>query len=169
MTEITGEALGIAGFALAQAVSSVCDTGTEKVLAPFAIVEATDGARHLTQYEAATPAEAIEKAKGDYAINSATSDAWACAREDTYRIIDSEEAGDVIAVDFWSKGMPYVASLMQRFTRAVDGTRFRLVGVPSIIDDGVPLDADEGALMVERVKQGIGEHPEAERLWRYWE
>jgi len=169
MTEITGEALDIAGFALAQAVSSVCDTGTEKVLTPFAIVESADGARHLTRYEAATPAEAIEKAKGDYAINSATNDAWAFAREGTYRLVDSDEVADVITVDFWSKGMPYVASLMQRFHRASDGTRFRLVGVPSIVDDGALLDADEGALMVERVKQGIGEHPEAERLWRWWE
>lgn len=169
MTEITGEALDIAGFALAQAVSSVCDTGNEKTLTPIAIVESSDGTRKLTRYEDASRAEAIEKARSDYAINSATSDAWACAREDTYRIIDSEEPGDVIAVDFWSKEMPYVASLMQRFTRAGDGARFRLVGVPSIVDDGALLDPDEGALMVDRVRQGIGEHPEAERLWRWWE
>jgi len=53
MTEITGEALGIAGFALAQAVH-----------------------------------------------------AWAFAREGAHRLVDSEEARDVITVDFWSKGMP---------------------------------------------------------------
>jgi len=169
MTEITGEALGIAGFALAQAVSSVCDTGTEKVLTPFAISESADGARHSTQYEAATPAEAIEKAKGDYAINSATRDAWAFAREGSDQHVDSEEARDVITVDFWSKGMPYVASLMQRFHRGVGRRRVHLYGVPSIIDDGKLLDPTEGALMVDRVRQGISDHPEAERLWRYWE
>ena len=47
MTEITGEALGIAGFALAQAVH-----------------------------------------------------AWAFAREGAHRLVDSEEAADVITVDF---------------------------------------------------------------------
>lgn len=39
----------------------------------------------------------------------------------------------------------------------------------SIIDGGKLLDPTEGALMVDRVRQGISDHPEAERLWRYWE
>ena len=116
MTEITGEALGIAGFALAQAVH-----------------------------------------------------AWAFAREGAHRLVDSEEAADVITVDFWSKGMPYVASLVQRFNRGVGRRRVHLDGVPSIIDDGKLLDPTEGALMVDRVRQGISDHPEAERLWRYWD
>src|SRR5665811_1204160 len=105
MTEITGEALGIAGFALAQAVSSVCDTGTEKVLTPFAISESADGARHSTQYEAATPAEAIEKAKGDYAINSATRDAWAFAREGSCLLYTSDAADALTRVDLGGRGI----------------------------------------------------------------
>src|SRR5664279_3570774 len=169
MTEITGEALGIAGFALAQAVSSVCDTGTEKVLTPFAISESADGARHSTQYEAATPAEAIEKAKGDYAINSATRDAWAFAREGSDQPVGSEEAADT-AVEALHEARHVRHSLRPE----IDGDdvgrrRVHLYGVPSIIDDGKLLDPTEGALMVDRVRQGISDHPEAERLWRYWE
>jgi hypothetical protein len=87
MTEITGEALGIAGFALAQAVH-----------------------------------------------------AWAFAREGAHRLVDSEEAADVITVDFCQHH------------------RWRQVARPY-----------GSALMVDRVRQGISDHPEAERLWRYWE
>ena len=111
------------------------------------------GGRRATadRYEAATPAEAIEKAKGDYAINSATNDAWAFAREGAYRLVDSEEARDVITVDFWSKGMPYVASLMQRFTRAGAAGRFHLDVVPNVVDNGAPLDADERDVFLNMV------------------
>jgi hypothetical protein len=140
-----------------------------ELLTTLAVVESSDGARKLVSYEAPSRAEGIERAKSDYAMHSATSDAWACAREGTYRSVDDDTEHDVIAVDFWSKGMPYVPSLMQRITRASVTTRFHLDGVPSIVDDGAPLDADEGALMVERVRQGIEFHPEAERLWRLWE
>lgn len=169
MTEITGEALSIAGFVLAQAVTSVCNFKSGELLTPLAIVELPDGARRMTLYEAATQAEAIARAKAEYASNSATNDAWAVAREDSYQSADGAKAHEVIAVDFWSKGMPYVASLVQRFERGVGRRRVHLDGLPSIIDDGKMLDPVEGALMVDRVRQGISEHPEAERLWRYWE
>jgi hypothetical protein len=169
MTEITGEALDIAGFTLAQAVTTLCTKKLGEPLIPMSIVRQESGTLKLKEYEGATQADAIEQAMGDYAINSATNDAWAFAREGTYRPVDDDTEHDVIAVDFWSKGMPYVASLMQRFTRASSSARFHLDGVPSIVDNGTPLDADEGALMVDRVQQGIGGHPEAERLWRWWE
>jgi hypothetical protein len=169
MTEITGEALSIAGFVLAQAVTSVCNFKAGELLTPLAIVEFPDGTRRMTLYEAATQAEAIARAKAEYTINSATNDAWAVAREDSYQSADEAKAHEVIAVDFWSKGMPYVASLVQRFERGVGRRRAHLDGLPSIIDDGKMLDPAEGALMVDRVRQGVSEHPEAERLWRYWE
>jgi hypothetical protein len=169
MTEITGEALSIAGFVLAQAVTSVCNFKSGELLTPLAIVEFSDGTRRMTLYEAATQAEAIERARAEYASNSAENDAWAFARESSYQSADEAVAHEVIAVDFWSKGMPYVASLVQRFNRGVGRRRAHLDGVPSIIDDGKLLDPTEGALMVDRVRQGISDHPEAERLWRYWE
>lgn len=169
MTEITGEALSIAGFVLAQAVTSVCNFKSGELLTPLAIVEFPDGTRRMTLYEAATQAEAIARAKAEYASNSATNDAWAVAREDRYQSANEAKAHEVIAVDFWSKGMPYVASLVQRFERGVGRRRVHLDGLPSIIDDGKMLDPAEGALMVDRVRQGISDHPEAERLWRYWE
>jgi hypothetical protein len=169
MTEITGEALDIAGFALAQAVTSMCIFKGGEQLTPMSIVRLEGGTLRLQEYDAPTQAQAIEAAKSDYAVNSATTEAWAFARESTARSGNDVAEHDAIVVDFWSMGMPYVASLQQRFTRASSGKRFHLDGVPSIVDDGVLLDPDEGALMVDRVKQGIGGHPEAERLWRWWE
>ena len=42
--------MDIAGFVLAQAIWSVCDTGPEEVLTPLVIVESPDGARHLLPF-----------------------------------------------------------------------------------------------------------------------
>ncbi|MEO8880974.1 MAG: hypothetical protein ABI446_11325 [Gemmatimonadaceae bacterium] len=145
MSEVTASVLSLAGFALAEAVRRVCDVGAGVALTPFTIEDRAEG-RVLT--------EDVRETTG------ATSDEWAFAHESA--------SHDGIVVDFRAPGMANAATIVQRYERATSTVRAQLVGSPDIAAYDEPLDPNQQVLVLERVESGVRDHPESERLWRYW-
>ncbi len=158
--------LQLAGFVLAHAAWIVSGLGEDELLCPFAVVE-RGGERKLSVFEAGTQTEAVRNGR-DFVAGAVTdSEAWAFAREGIFRLQDRKV--DVISVDYWSKGMDSPRTLIQVFQPPAGGARFRVVGAPLFVRDGVVQEgaAAEGA--VSLINQGIQGHAKAAPLWAGWQ
>ena len=159
-------ALLIAGYALAHATWSVSDASETELLCPLAMVD-TNGKRQLIRVEGESQEKAIAAGKAKYAEWSATSSAWAFARENVVR----EATGpiDVISVDFWAVGMPRPQTVMQRFRRATSSAGFKLLGSPQLVLDGALQSPGQAEREITRVLAGVMQHPKVCDLWPTWQ
>jgi len=168
MIEIPASALLVAGFALAHATWSVSDTTPADLLVPLAIIE-HDGKRTLQRFEAETQVQAISAGKAAQAQMSASSDAWAFARENAMRApATSPTTQDVISVDFWARGMNEPVTLILRFERATATHGFHVIGQPTISVAGTALDAAQAQPLIEAIMKGVLSHPKVAPLWNTW-
>jgi hypothetical protein len=168
MNQLPEPGLSLAGFALAHAAWSLSDTDDGEQLCPLAVVESPDGERRLMRFEADTQEEAIIAAKS--AMRDATADAaaWAFAREAVWRKMGTDQAGDMLAIDFWATGMPSAATIMQHFNRATNGRRFRIGGAPTLLVGGMPLSADVASASITAIMAGVHAHAAVAELWPTW-
>ncbi len=167
MTTLSPQALSLAGFALAHAAWSLSELDDGEQLCPLAVVERA-GARRLMRFEAESQEDAIVAGKAAMREASDSASAWAFAREAPWRKMASEQAGDVLAIDFWASGMPGAATIMQHFNRAKNGSRFRIGGTPAIVFDGIRLAPDVAAPLIATVMQGVRAHSAVAELWDGW-
>lgn len=169
MTEVTASVLSLAGFALAEAVSRVCDNGAGVSLMPFWIADRA-GTRVLNEYASGTTTEIAQRAKLDRDGMSAAGEEWAYARDVELPAAEgSPGAHTAIVIDFQAPGMIAPASIVQAYERAESNRRARLHGPPAIGSYDDALDPNQQVLVLQRVESGVRDHPASERLWRYWE
>jgi len=164
MNAIPAAAWALAGFVLAHAAWIVSDLPDKYLLAPFAIIERS-GQRELHPCEAPTQEEAIAAGKRSMPQWTATSDAWAFAREGSFR--EGEDRTDVLVIDFWAKGMKEPVTLIQKFERFTKHGRFRLVGDAMVSVGGkiLPTFTDSAsAQLLRRIQQ----HSKVASLWDTW-
>jgi hypothetical protein len=169
MTDFPQAALLIAGFALAHAAWSVSDLSETELLVPLAVVERS-GQRHLARFEAATQEAAIARGKAAMAADN-ESEAWAFAREGTWRAKNDAPSQDVLVVSFWARGMQRPASLVQPFRRAVDSAHpFQLIGAPWVLGaDGHQLSDVQAEAARKLLLQGAMSHSAVAPLWATWQ
>ena len=168
MNALPPSALSLAGFTLAHAAWSLADADDGELLCPLAVVEQHDRSRKLTRFEADSQEEAI--IAGKTAMRETHSDvaAWAFAREGAWRKMGSDQSGDVLAIDFWASGMPSTATLMQPFYRAVNGSRFRIGAVPTLLVGDQLLAAAVANPSIAAIMQGVQAHAMVATLWPGW-
>jgi hypothetical protein len=168
MTSLPQPALSLAGFALAHAAWSLSDTDDGELLCPLAVVERHGGERRLLRFEADTQEQAI--IAGKTAMREATGEAaaWAFAREGAWRKMRGDQTGDVLAIDFWATGMPSTATLTQPFNRAMNGGRFRVGGVPSLVVGDRVLPAEIAIPSITAIMAGVQAHAAVAELWQTW-
>jgi hypothetical protein len=167
MPSLPGPPLTLAGFTLAHAVWSVSDTREDELLTPLAVVE-RGGQRQLLRFEAETQARAIADGKATLAEHAARLDAWAFAREGTWRPRGRGGAPqDVLTVEFHGAGMGEAAAVVQPFARAARGSAFRLIGEPAFVVGGQLVDAPATKTR-EALMAGVRTHPKAVELWAAW-
>ena len=169
MTDFPQAALLIAGFALAHAAWSVSDLPESELLVPLAVVE-QGGQRHLARFEAATQEAAIARGKAAMA-NDHESEAWAFAREGTWRSKNGAPSQDVLVVSFWARGMRASATLVQPFQRAAGARHpFQLIGAPWVMDaDGHQLRDVQAEAARKWLLQGVMSHSAVAPLWATWQ
>jgi hypothetical protein len=167
MPSLSPAALQLAGFALAHAAWSISDTGTNELLTPVALIE-SEGERRVLRFEAATQEEAVGNGKAAMAEATPTADAWAFAREGSWRAAADGEAQDVLAVDFWARGMDAPATVVQPFARAGRNRPFRLLGAAALVVGGRPVDAAAAGPALATLREGIRAHSKAAELWPAW-
>ena len=167
MSSLSTAPFTLAGFTLAHAVWNVSDTAEDELLVPLAIVE-REGQRQLLRFEADTQEAAIADGKATITQHADALDAWAFAREGSWR--PTGPAGppqDVLTVEFSGAGMDRPAVVLQPFARVRADTVFRLLGDPIFVIDGRiandPRPDARDALMT-----GIRAHPTAGNLWAAW-
>lgn len=168
MMTIPDRALSLAGFVLAHAAWSLSDCEEDDLLCPLAIVEQQDGARRLMRFEADTQEAAIIAGKAAMRDASASSAAWAFAREGAWRAMGREEAPDVLAIDLWAGGMAGTATFIQPFERASRGARFRIAGAPMFVLGDRVLERDTAATIVEAIVAAVSTHTMVADLWPTW-
>lgn len=168
MTQLPQSGLSLAGFALAHAAWSISDMEDGELLCPLAVIETHSGERRLMRFAADTQEAAIMAGKTAMREASADAAAWAFAREAVWRKMGIEQAGDVLAVDFWATGMPGPATIMQHFNRAANGSRFRIGASPTLVFDGIRLSADAAAPSIAAIMAGVGAHTAVAELWPTW-
>jgi hypothetical protein len=164
MNDIPVTAWALAGFVLAHSAWIVSDLPDKDLLAPFAILERS-GKRELHPYEAPTQEEAIAAGKKAMPEWSTTSEAWAFAREASFR--EGEDRTDVLVIDFWARGMKEPATLIQKFERFTKHGRFKLLGDVKVSVHGkiIPTFTDSAKAQLRR---GIQQHSKAAPLWDTW-
>ncbi len=96
---------------------------------------------------------------------TATSDAWAFAREGSFR--EGQERTDVLVIDFWAKGMKEPVTLIQKFERYTKHGRFKILGEPMVSLGGkvLPTFTDSARAQLRR---GIQHHSHVAPLWDTW-
>jgi len=164
MNDIPVAAWALAGFVLAHAAWIVSDLHDKDLLAPFAIIERS-GQRELQPYEAPTQEEAIAAGKKAMPQWSASSDAWAFAREGSFR--QGQDRTDVLVIDFWAKGMKEPLTLIQKFERFTKHGRFKLLGEAMVTAEGkvFPTITDSAQ---SKLRDGIRQHSKVAALWDTW-
>lgn len=168
MTEFPPLAPTLAGFVLAHAAWNVSDAAHGELLCPLAVVEQPGGERRLLRFEADTQEAAIAAGKSVMSEAVASAVAWAFAREGTWRPVGASEPQDVLTIDFWARGMRGAASLVQPFERCTRGGRFRLLGDPMLVVEGLVVEQDTARASLEAVGAGVMTHPKAAELWQSW-
>ena len=168
MTPLPQSALSLAGFTLAHAAWSLSDTDDGELLCPLAVLQQQDGTRRFMRFEADTQEQAI--IAGKTAMREVGSDvaAWAFAREGAWRKMKSDYSGEVLAVDFWATSMPAAATLTQPFNRALNGGRFRIGGVPTLLVGNARLSADVASPHIDAIMAGVRAHTAVAELWPTW-
>ena len=161
---ISDSLLLLAGFALAHAAWSVSDIPAGELLVPLAVVE-KNGVRQLLRFEAKTQEQAIAQAKAALTERRPELDAWVFVREGVMSRGASKV--DVLSVDAWAKGMGHPIGFVQEL-RPYSSGAFRVRGDALAIVDGKTLDRAEGARLVEKLYEGVLQHPKAGQLWPGW-
>ena len=159
-------ALSLAGFVLAHAAWSVSDLPEGELLVPLAIIEKY-GKRQLIRFEAETQEEAIKKGKSALTEAKETADAWAFAREGL--LTEGNGKVEVLAVDFWAKGMKEPVTLFQRFEPYATKGEFKIIGNPELIIDDMIQPSDKMKELLEFINKGINQHPKVSSLWESWQ
>ena len=165
MTPIPEVAAVLAGFVLAHAAWSASDLPKGELLIPVAVVE-VKGERRLLRFEAETQEQAITRGKAAMQDATSTADAWAFARDGLY-----ERGGqrvEVLSVDFWAKGMPKPITLVQEYQPFAKTGKFRIVGDPTVVIEGVAQTPAASASLLEKIRAGIQSHPKVAGLWNSW-
>jgi hypothetical protein len=155
----------VAGFALAHATWSVSDLEEGELLCPLAFVQRSDRL-DLARFEAPSQEQAISNGKEAMRRLDSSVAAWAFAREGLYR--ENSDGVDVISVDFWAPGMGSPATLLQRFVPNAGTGKFRLIGEPTLVVDGVAQRPEEASASLELVLSGVQQHPKVASLWNSW-
>jgi hypothetical protein len=158
-------ALLLAGFVLAHAAWSVSDLPKGDLLCPVAAIE-KDASRTLSRFEAPTQAEAISTGKLAMAEATKSADAWAFAREGL--MPEGSTKIDVLVVDVWAKGMNAPIIVIQRFEPFAERGRFRIIGAPKIVIDGVIQAPEKVSDLVAGIERGISQHTCVKDLWNGW-
>jgi hypothetical protein len=130
----------LAGFALAHAAWSVSDIPAGELLVSLAVVEKNGGRQPEL-------------------------DAWAFVREGVLSRGTGKE--DVLSVDAWAKGMRQPITFVQEF-RPYSSGAFRVRGDAMVIVEGRALEGAEAARLVEKLYEGVRQHPKAGQLWQGW-
>lgn len=156
----------LGGYALAHAAWSLSDLEHGELLCPLAFVEQNDQ-RELLRFESDTQEEAISNAKEYLESACVEADAWAFAREGLIR--EPGRAVDVISVDFFGRGMPRPATLVQRYVPFAQQGQFKLSGVPDVVINGIRLEAMTAHRFLQSARQGILEHRPVAELWVRWD
>jgi len=165
VTPIPEAAAVLAGFVLAHAAWSASDLAEGDLLVPVAVVE-VNGERRLLRFEAETQEQGIARGKSAMQDAMVTADAWAFARDGLF-----ERGGhkvDVLSIDFWAKGMPKPVTLVQEYQPFARSGKFRIVGDPMVVVEGVAQAPAAVANVLEGVRAGIRSHPKVAGLWNSW-
>jgi hypothetical protein len=166
VTPIPEAASLLAGFVLAHAAWSASDLPKGELLVPLAVVE-VKSERHLQRFEASVQDKAIAAGKAAMQSAMSTADAWAFARDGLLER-DGHKV-DVISVDFWARGMSSPATLIQEYRPFAPSGKFKIIGDPIIVIDGVKQSPAVVADVLERVRAGIRSHPKVANLWSTWQ
>ena len=156
----------LAGFVLAHAVWNVSDMPVGGLLVPLAVIE-IGGERHLQRFVAESQEQAIAAGKAAMQEAMTTADAWAFARDG--RLKRDGRLVDALAVDFWAKGMTKPVSVFQVYQPPSDSGRFRLLGDPVLVLDGVVQSPEAGKALLKQIRKGIRSHSQASALWGSWQ
>jgi hypothetical protein len=97
---------------------------------------------------------------------SKSADAWAFVREGL--MPERGAKVDVLVVDFWAKGMPAPVTIIQRFEPYSTNEKFKIIGQPEIVIDGVMQSTEQAKDLFQRIEQGISQHPKVKHLWKDW-
>jgi hypothetical protein len=162
---VADDAVLLAGWALAHAAWSLSDAPEGERLCPLAFVQEGEAFK-LIRFEADSQEVAIREAKSFLAGEGATKDGWAFAREGLMRDPNGL-SGDVISVDAWAQGMESPIVFVQHFRSAATG-RFALIGEPILAIEGVEQRGDGVRAHLDRLREGIRQHPSAGELWDGW-
>jgi len=152
----------LAGFLLAHAAWSVSDLPKGELLVPLAMID-QGGGRKLVRFEADTQEAAIAKGKASMTQLGTLVDAWAFGRDGLFR--ESSGPVDAITIDFWARGMKGPASLVQRYEPFAKSGRFRVIGEPMIVVDGVALSPKDSKPYLAVIHRGIQNHSKVAPLW----
>ncbi len=156
-------ALILAGFVLAHSAWSISDAAD--LLVPLAVVQ-QNGNRELMRFEADTQEEAIAHGKAKMATLGDDVDCWAFAREGVFR--ETAEGIDVISVDIGGKDIKTRLAIIQRFQPYRNKKKFRLLGDPEVVIDGVLQEQRTSQEMLKIIRRGVLQHSKVAPLWEGW-
>ena len=165
MTTISEAVAVLAGFVLAHAAWSISDLPNGEGFVPLAVV-VMNGERHLQRFHAETPEAAAAKGRETMRAATSAADAWAFAHTAV-----TETRGNVktaVYVEFWSKGMPAPAAVMQTYQPLTRDAKFKILGDPVVEVDGMPLASDAVVAVLRSIRKGVASHPKVAALWESW-
>ena len=164
-TTLASDPILLLGFTLAHAAWSIAEAEGQELLCPLAFIE-RDGNLDLLRFESETQEDAIAKGKDYINIYKENAIVSSFAREGL--LTEQNREFDVLLVECWAKHQIERYEVIQKFTPNKGKAKFRLLGEPIILIDGLIQIEETANKLKEKLEQGIQSHSEVAHLWGQW-
>src|SRR5688572_17877772 len=153
------------GFTPAHAAWSIAEAEAEELLCPLAFIE-RDENLELIRFESETQEDAISNGKDYINLHREGAVVSSLAREGLFP--EQNKKVDVLLVESWAKNETEHYGVIQKFIPNEGKGKFRLIGEPIILINGIIQEEDAANKLKEKLEQGIQAHSKVAQLWSQW-
>ena len=162
---LISDSILLLGFTLAHAAWSIAEAEVKELLCPLAFIE-RDGNLELLRFESEVQEDAISMGKDYIDLHKENAIVISFAREEL--LTEQYKKVDVLLVECWAKHETEHYGVIQKFMPNEGKGKFRLLGDPIILIDGLTQTEGTVTKLKERLEQGIQSHSEVAQLWSQW-
>ena len=162
---LTSDPVLLLGFTLAHAAWSIAEAEAEELLCPLAFLE-RHGNLELVRFESNTQEDAISKGRDYINLYKENAVASSFAREGLFP--EQNKKVDALLVECWAKNDTDHYGIIQKFIPNEGKGKFRLLGEPIILIDGVIQTEETASVLKGKLERGIQAHSKVAQLWSQW-
>lgn len=162
---LSAGALQLAGFLMAHGFWTLSEQSAGDSYVPQALCETSAGERRLVSFDAPTPEQSLEEARGF--MGSAAGQFAECAFSRQTEIpLGADRSTPALVIQLTGNGRDI--TILQPYRPASAAEGFRLLGDEVLLDERGPLPPGEANSAIASLREGAADHPGTEQSWSDW-